>query len=123
METILLNINISADKTSPKTLRKQLNKVLTSLDVNIQTSRKVELVTSEIVTNIVTHNNDNHTNITLKFGKCKNGYWLDIYDNGAEFDPLSGDIPALDDEFLLFESSRGLYLITNIIIRIIRISL
>lgn len=113
METILLNINISADKTSPKTLRKQLNKVLTSLDVNIQTSRKVELVTSEIVTNIVTHNNDNHTNITLKFGKCKNGYWLDIYDNGAEFDPLSGDIPELNDEFLLFESSRGLYLIRS----------
>ena len=113
METILLNINISADKASPKTLRKHLNKVLTSLDVHIQTSRKVELVTSEIVTNIVTHNNDNHTNITLKFGKCKNGYWLDIYDNGAEFDPLSGDIPVLDDEFLLFESSRGLYLIRS----------
>jgi CheY-like chemotaxis protein/anti-sigma regulatory factor (Ser/Thr protein kinase) len=113
METMLLNTNLSADNSAPKAMRTHLQKVLQSLNVPISTCRKIELITSEIVTNIVKHNNMNHTNISLKFGKFSKGYWLDIYDDGEMFNPLKANLPDLDNTFLLLESSRGLYLIQS----------
>ena len=100
METMLLNTNLSADNSAPKAMRTHLQKVLQSLSVPISTCRKIELITSEIVTNIVKHNNMNHTNISLKFGKFSKGYWLDIYDDGEMFNPLKANLPDLDNTFL-----------------------
>lgn len=113
METTLLQMSITAETKAPKILRQHLQKVLTSSKVATKICRQIELVTSEIVTNIVKHNNTHHTTITLKFGKTSKGYWLDIYDDGEMFNPLTANTPDLDDTFPLLESSRGLYLIQS----------
>lgn len=111
MKKTLLEVDLKKSIHAPRKLREYINRVINSTVKSPATRRDINLVVSEIVSNIHAHNMADDILISLRFGTDASGYWLEIYDNGKAFDPLSAEPVKTDDTFPLLESHRGIYLV------------
>lgn len=110
MDVSLLSSEKDADLASVRMLRHLLNDAI-KISVPSRTLRNnMELCLSEAVTNVIEHN-PSATRIKVDFGRNTQGWWLNIEDNGDDWDPTEFECGDVLDLFSYEENGRGIGLV------------
>ncbi len=110
MDVLLLNTEQSADIDSIRTVRYLLKEVIKISVPSRTLQNNMELCLSEVVTNVIEHN-ISATAFKVAFGRNTQGWWLELQDDGEEWDPTTFECDDVLDIFTEEENGRGVGLV------------
>jgi len=108
MQRVLLDTSLLADRDAARTLRHLLDQITASLVPQRELRSRMALCVSEAVTNLVEHAGPQR--VGMRFGKDSGGWWLELSDDGAAWDPREAACDPLE-VFAARESGRGIAII------------
>ncbi len=113
MERLLLEAQKNATLESVRELRHLLEQVIQVAVPHLQLQQQMLLCLSEAATNLVIHTDPQAGQISIKFGHNNYGWWLDILDDAAPWDPGEAVQSELLDTFSEAENGRGTALLKS----------
>jgi len=111
MDRLLLESQKPLTLDAIRELRHLLEQVAQAVVPDPSILQRILLCLSEAVTNLVLHATPKADQVTVRFGRDSLGWWLEILDQGAPWDPTRHQPTDIRPHFELTESGRGIALL------------
>jgi len=112
MNNILLAIKKPVSEEMPRQFRHALQEVMEGHAPKV-ISQRISLCLSEAVTNLIEHSTPLPTEVSIKFYRENDGWYLNIFDDGEYWDPTENINDDLITEFSAIENGRGVALLNS----------
>jgi DNA-binding response OmpR family regulator/anti-sigma regulatory factor (Ser/Thr protein kinase) len=107
MDRLLLETQKPVTLEAGRELRHLLKQVVQAAVPDHSVRLRILLCLSEAVTNLALHADPKANRITMRFGRDSRGWWLEILDDGAPWDPTEHEQADVLTNFELTENGRG----------------
>jgi len=107
MDRLLLNTQKPATLDAVRELRHLLEQGVQAAVPDPSVRYRILLCLSEAVTNLAVHAQPKANQITLRFGRNSDGWWLEILDDGDPWDPTENEQTNILSHFEWTEHGRG----------------